>query len=125
MPTLAQRIESKCHAFAQEMTAVVMESVRDAFGAAPARATTSRRLAGRPKGKTGAKRPPEALAALTEQLETYVHQNPGQGIEQIGDGMACSTRELALPVKKLIASKKLRTEGEKRSTRYWPAKAGK
>ena len=125
MPTLSERIESKCHAFAQEMTAVVMEAVRDAFGAAPARTAAPRRVVGRPKGKTGVKRPPEAIANLTVELEAHIANNPGQRIEQIAAALQCSTRELNLPVKKLIAEKRIRTEGLKRSTKYWPAKAGK
>jgi hypothetical protein len=32
-----------------------------------------------------------------------------------------STKDLTLPVKKLLSGKKIRTQGEKRATEYFPA----
>lgn len=69
----------------------------------------------RPKGQ---KRPPEELEALTKKLHAYVSKNPGQRIEQIGAGMGTATKDLNLPVKKLIADRRLTTKGQKRATTY-------
>ena len=68
--------------------------------------------------KRGAKRAPKELEQLTNRLYAYVQKRPGQRIEQIGAGMGVSTRELNLPVKKLIAAKKIHTRGQKRATTY-------
>ncbi len=70
----------------------------------------------RPKGM---KRKQEELNALVRQLHGYVVKNPGQRIEQIGRGLGLETRDLALPVKKLLREKKLSVKGERRATRYF------
>ena len=66
------------------------------------------------------KRSPDELAKLTQSLFTHVKRNPGQRIEQIGQALGVSTKELALPAKKLIGEKKLGTKGQKRATTYFP-----
>lgn len=104
-----------------------MQSVRDALGGEStgrggrrsggggmAAAPASRRLA------KGAKRPPDEIVNLTAQLLDYVKGHKGERIEQIAKGMGVSTRELNLPVKKLIAGKSIRTRGQKRATQYFP-----
>jgi hypothetical protein len=70
------------------------------------------------RGK-GAKRTPDELEALTKKLHVYVTNNPGQRIEQIGKALAVATKELALPVKKLIGEKRVSTKGQKRATTYF------
>jgi hypothetical protein len=124
------RIRGMLEAFAGDLANLIresaMQSVRDALGGeAPARggrrgggvaaaAPASRRL---PKG---AKRPPDEIVKLTSRLLDYVKTNKGERIEQIAKGMGVSTRELNLPVKKLIAGKSIRTRGQKRATQYFP-----
>jgi DNA-binding NtrC family response regulator len=78
-------------------------------------------LANRPVGRKRGKRPPEELERVQQQLIDYVAQNPGQSIEAIAQAMGVTTRELNLPVKKLVAARKLKTRGHKRATRYLPA----
>jgi hypothetical protein len=75
----------------------------------------------RSKRPVGAKRPPAELAALVEKLGTYISKNPGQGVEVIGKALATPTSDLTLPLKKLLAAKRIRTEGQKRATKYFPA----
>lgn len=72
------------------------------------------------KRPLGAKRPPAELAALVEKLAGYIQANAGKGVEVIGKALATPTSELALPIKKLIAAKRIRFEGHKRATRYFP-----
>jgi len=126
------RIRGMLEAFAGDLANLIresaMQSVRDALGGeAPARggrrggggggvsaSAASRRLA------KGAKRPPDEIVKLTAQLLDYVKANKGERIEQIAKGMGVSTRELNLPVKKLIAGKSIRTRGQKRATQYFP-----
>jgi len=125
------RIRSRVEAFAEELSALIrdsaMETVREALGggsvprrgarggrasAAPAKVSAGRR-------EKGQKRDPGEIERLTGRLLDYVKGNAGQRIEQIAAGMGTVTKELNLPVKKLIAQKSLKTKGQKRATQYF------
>jgi hypothetical protein len=84
-------------------------------------AAKRRRAKGGGKRTVGGKRDPEALATLTEKLGKHVAANGGQDIREIGAALRATTAELALPIKKLLADKKIRKRGQRRSTRYYPA----
>lgn len=65
------------------------------------------------------KRDPGALDALQATVEAFIAKHPGLRIEQINKQLGTTTKELALPMRKLIAEKAIRTEGNKRSTTYF------
>ena len=88
--------------------------------AAPA-AKPAAKKAAPAKRPLGAKRPPAELAALVEKLAAYIGSNPGQGVEMIGKALQTPTSDLTLPIKKLLSSKRIRFEGVKRATKYFPA----
>jgi hypothetical protein len=137
------QIRARVEAFAEELSELIreaaMETVRDALGgnggAAPRRGAGRGRRAAAPAAEAprsvgrggasargrakGAKRAPDEIEELTEQLLNYVKGNGGQRIEQIAAGMGTVTKELNLPVKKLIAQKSIRTKGQKRATQYF------
>jgi hypothetical protein len=126
------RIRSRVEAFAEELSALIrdsaMETVREALGggAAPRRAGRGGRAAataapvrGGGRREKGQKRDPGEIERLTGRLLDYVKGNAGQRIEQIAAGMGTVTKELNLPVKKLIAQKALKTKGQKRATQYF------
>lgn len=69
----------------------------------------------------GAMRAPAELAALVEKLAAHIRRNPGQGAEAIGKALGVATSEMALPIKKLVAAKRIRSEGQKRATKYFPS----
>ena len=96
-----------------------------AAGTASAAATTPvAARAGRPRAR-GAKRSPEDLEALSEQLGSFVKANPGLRIEQINKQLGTTTKDLALPIRKLIAAGAISSKGQKRSTTYFPGKKAK
>lgn len=66
----------------------------------------------------GQKRDPEAINKLTADLLTHIKKNPGQRIEVIAKGMGVLTKDLNLPVKRLLETRKVRTRGQKRATTY-------
>ncbi len=68
----------------------------------------------------GEKRTAEELKAVTEQVCEYIHANGGQGIEQIAKSLGTLTKELMLPIKKLLLEKRISSKGQKRATRYFP-----
>ncbi|HEX2689793.1 MAG TPA: hypothetical protein VHN14_24410, partial [Kofleriaceae bacterium] len=70
----------------------------------------------------GAKRSPEDLEALSEQFATFVKANPGLRIEQINKQLGTTTKDLALPIRKLISEGMITAKGQKRSTTYFPGK---
>ena len=82
--------------------------------AAPAAPAASKR-------KAGQKRSPDEIAKTTDKLLAYITKNSGQRIEEIAKGVGNSTKELTLPVKKLLNDKKISSKGEKRATRYYAA----
>ena len=78
--------------------------------------------AGRPRGGRGAKRSAADLEHLSEKFATFVKANPGLRIEQINKELGTTTKDLALPIRKLIADSKITAKGQKRSTTYFPGK---
>ncbi len=143
MPTVNDQIRDRIEAFAAELTelirAAAMETVAAALGEGsvgggragrgrgrrgPGRPAAAARGPGRPARASarekGAKRAPQEIERLTSKLGDYVKSNPGQRIEQIAKGMGTSTKELNLPVKKLVATKAIKTRGQKRATQYFP-----
>jgi DNA-binding NtrC family response regulator len=100
--------------------------------AAPAPAAEEKKAPGRPRGRpakaaaaapkrrAGEKRSPQLLAQVTEQVYNHVKSNPNQGVEQIAKALGTSTKELTLPIRKLLSDKKITSKGQKRATRYFP-----
>ena len=72
------------------------------------------------KRRAGEKRSPVLLAQVTDQVGNHIKSNPGQGVEQIAKALGTSTKELTLPIRKLLGDKKITSKGQKRATRYFP-----
>jgi hypothetical protein len=87
--------------------------------AAPPKAAGRRPAAS--KRPPGAKRPPAELAKLVERLQAHIQAHPGSRMEAIAKALSTPTRDLNLPVKKLLHAKKIRVEGHKRATEYYAA----
>jgi hypothetical protein len=124
-------IRSKIDSFLEDLSALVkqtaLESVQEALGngAAPAR-----RGPGRPKMKVkfgrpaksamkGGKRSSEDVAAMADKIASFVRSNPGSRLEAIAAGLRTNSKELKLPVIKLLSSKTLTKKGQKRGTMYF------
>jgi hypothetical protein len=73
-------------------------------------------------GMRGNKRAPEDLERVSEAFVAYVSKHPGLRIEQINKELGTTTKDLALPIRKLIAGKRVKARGAKRSTTYFPGK---
>ena len=109
-----------------------LDTLESAFGGRTARsggppavvatAAPSLGRAGRPRGGRGAKRSAADLEALSERFATFVKTNPGLRIEQINKQLGTTTKDLALPIRKLIADGVISAKGQKRSTTYFPGK---
>jgi hypothetical protein len=115
------RIASLVDAFAIDLSnlvrAAALDAASEALGQraafAPQGAKRSRR------GPTaGAKRTPEEINATASLLLAHIKAHPAQRIETIAGALGMSTRELTLPMKRLIAAKSVKTKGRKRATEY-------
>lgn len=146
--TLDRQIRERMKLFVAELTSLIkqsaVKSVKDALGNGDTELPTRRgrgrpgRVAGAkraallgdaevtktPKGsggkKKGSKRSTMQLEHLTEKLLAHITANPGQRIEKLNAELGMRTKELALPVKKLLAEKKISTKGKRRATAYFP-----
>src|SRR6185436_8715180 len=110
-----------------------IDTLESAFGARGGRngaaATVAVSLAaaglgrvGRPRGGRGAKRTAADLEELSQRFASFVKSNPGLRIEQINKELGTSTKDLALPIRKLICDGLIAAKGKKRSTTYFPGK---
>jgi hypothetical protein len=77
---------------------------------------------GRGRGR-GQKRTSNELEKTQDDLLSFVTKNPGLRIEQINKQLGTSTKDLALPIRKMLAEGYLKSKGKKRSTVYFPGKA--
>ncbi len=78
---------------------------------------------GRARGGRGGKRTADELETLAEDFHAFVTKHPGMRIEQINKQLGTTTKDLALPIRKMIADGTLKVKGKKRSTAYFPGKA--
>jgi hypothetical protein len=106
-----------------------IDTLESAFGgrggrSAPAAAALAASFGrvGRPRGGRGAKRTSADLEALSERFASFVKANPGLRIEQINKQLGTTTKDLALPIRKLISEGQVNAKGQKRSTTYFPGK---
>jgi hypothetical protein len=95
--------------------------VRGARGRGPAAAALS---IGRVRGR-GAKRTAVELDQLADSFLEYVNKNPGLRIEQINKELGTTTKDLQLPIRKLLADGAIKAKGKKRSTAYFPGEGSK
>ena len=131
MNDLQREIADRVSRFVAEITRLARQTAMDTLGAALQTEVRSGRRAGhvatsidvaapRPRRLAkGAKRSPAELEELVSTLHGYIKANPGQRIEQIKKAVGFSTKDLVLPVRKLIEAGAVRVEGHKRSTKYF------
>jgi hypothetical protein len=120
-PEILSRVAAFADAIVSAVRASTLDIIQEALGV-DGRARRGRRVAssrGGAERRRGAKRDPRDIAALTERLGDFISKNPGKRIEEIGSALGTSTKELVLPVKKLLLAKTISTKGEKRATRYF------
>jgi hypothetical protein len=135
--TLDTEIRSRIETFLEEISTLfkkaALDSVRAALGddvaparrgpGRPAKSATGARPVGRPKGR-GGKRSSEQVDEMATQVLAHVKSNPGDSLEAISRGIGVATKELKLPVIKLLSTRQLKKTGQKRGTKYF-AGAGK
>ena len=108
-----------------------LDTLESAFGSSTTRGGSAAATAasslpsarvGRPAGARGAKRTAEDLQATSQRLVSFIKANPGLRIEQINKELGTTTKDVALPIRKLITDGVLTSKGNKRSTTYFPGR---
>jgi hypothetical protein len=122
MANLQAEIQKLVDGFVTQITELARRAAIDTLESAlsPGRSTplTSRNSKGRGSKRTGAE-----LDRLSDEFIVFVTKNPGLRIEQINKHLNTTTKDLALPIRKLLADGTLKVKGRKRSTAYFPGKA--
>ena len=131
MSDYQNEVQKLVEGFVSQLSELWRRAVADSLngldtGVAPARGR------GRPRGsgggvsagssssrRKGEKRTADELDTLADTFHEFVMKNPGLRIEQINKQLGTSTKDLALPIKKLMADGMLKGKGEKRSRTYF------
>jgi hypothetical protein len=108
--------------FVAQITELARAAARDMIDQALGKG--GRLSAGRGRGISvsrgrGAKRTSDELDRMGEAFHAYVAKHPGLRIEQINKELGTTTKDLALPIRKMIADGSLKTKGTRRSTTYF------
>jgi len=128
MPNLHSDIQRLVDSFVAQVTELARRAAIDTLESALGRSSGARGAGaglvriGRSRGR-GAKRTADELEKLQDDFVAFVGKNPGMRIEQINKQLGTTTKDLALPIRKLIADGSLKVKGKKRSTTYFPGKA--
>jgi len=94
------------------------EPVRRGPGRPPKTAATAK-----PAAK-GGKRDAGSLDEMGVALLAFVKANPGQGAIEIARAIKTDVDTMRLPMQKLLAQGKVRTQGQRRGTKYFAAGGG-
>ena len=135
MSNFEQQINQRVQSFVAEIAELARQQALETLSTALAGAgllghgRLGRNGAGRRGGRValasaGGRRSADQIDSTCQALIGEIGSNPGQRIEQIGSAIGMRTKDLALPIRKLIAQKQIRTEGQRRATRYFPGAGG-
>ena len=137
--SLDKEIRSRIDSFLAEMSDLVKKSALEAVHVALGQSGSARRGPGRPRGsrnrgpgrprKAGRprraakgrriRRSPEELAKIGARVLAQVRSKAGQRLEEIGRALKTDTAILKKPIADLLKAKKLKTQGQKRGTKYF------
>ena len=105
----------------------VLEQVLAALGGNGAQ-STGRRGPGRPPSKPrapraarGGKRTPEQVEQMGHKLLAYVKSKPGLRADQLAKVFHSDVKTIRLPMQRLLATKKIKTKGQRRGMTYYAA----
>lgn len=136
MPDIQREINDRIDAFVTDITDLAKKAAYETLSSAletgltgmagdgrrmPSKLTPASSTA--PRRRKGGKRSPDEIAETADALFEYIRVNPGQRMEAIAKAMGSSTKDLTLPIKKLLSTNKVIVEGQKRATSYYPAPA--
>jgi hypothetical protein len=130
MKDVERRIRAKIEAFVAELTELVAEaalqSVAEALrglGKPSSRKPAPRALSQKtPRGRASgtAKRSRGEIDETAGTVLAIVEGNPGLGVIAIARELGTTTKDLVLPIKRLMSAGAITSKGQKRATKYYP-----
>lgn len=140
--TNENKLRSLVDQFVADLTAraqeEALETVRAALGQpaaprkrGPGRPPKAGRTAGpakvgrKPGRRKAGRRSADEVASMGGTVLAHIRANPGQRLEEIGRELGVPTKELKRPIANLMEGGVLRTEGQKRGTKYFAGKGGR
>ena len=106
--------------FVAQITELARAAARDMIDEALGKGVKGFGGGSRLRGRRGGKRTSAELDKLGDAFLAFVNKHPGLRIEQINKQLGTTTKDLALPIRKMIEEGSLKTKGTKRSTTYFP-----
>jgi hypothetical protein len=97
-----------------------LAAIADAYGEDPPRIPKTRTPRRRATPTRLARRGVSDMDAVKGRLLAAIGSEPGQRFEQLRTRLKLERRELVLPLRKLVAERKVKTKGVKRATAYYP-----
>jgi hypothetical protein len=116
MPEFQNEMNRLVSGFVTQISSLARQAAIDSLQRALGTKHGGSRLAARHRGE---KRTSDELDALAETFHVFVARNPGLRIEQINKQLHTRTKDLMLPIRKLVADGALKTKGSRRSTTYF------
>lgn len=124
---IQREISRRIDSFVNEITELARQHALDTLAAAletRGGMTGGRAGAGAASRRRGGKRSSDEIQREADRLFSFIQGNPGHRMEEIGKGIGTSTKELTLPIKKLLSDGRVTSEGQKRATRYFASENG-
>ncbi len=131
MSDIEREIAKRVDAFVAEISVLLrkaaLQQASEILAEQAAAAGGASAAPGRKRGRkaaprsAGGRRSPEQLEAQMTVLADAIDAGPGRRIEEIAEELGESTKELTLPIRKLLDTKRIRRKGQRRATRYYPA----
>lgn len=125
MSDIQHAINERIDAFVADITELAKKAALETLetglsGGAP-RSSASKGLVTTRGRRKGGKRSPDEIKEAANELLEHIRENPGQRMEAIAKALGSTTKDLTLPIKKLLQQNLVRVEGQKRATSYYPA----
>lgn len=115
-PAIQAALDNLVETVRTSVTAEFLEFFR---GEAKPRVKAGRKARQVPARKAGGRRPSEAVEKVGNLIVSHLRKNPDSRVEQIAAALGNqTTKDLALPIKKLLSEKSIVKKGQRRGTTY-------
>lgn len=121
--------------FVVQVTGLAQRAALETFSSAIGGAREQRPDARAPKsaparvsnapGSRRGKRTADDLERLAVRVLAFIRAHPGLRAEQLNDALGTTTKEVALPLRKLVSEGVLSTKGQRRATSYFVTRKGR
>jgi hypothetical protein len=116
-PAIQAALDNLVETVRTSVTAEFLEYFRG--DAKPMRGKPGPKLRPAPPTKAGGRRTSEDVEHVAKLIVAHVKKNPDSRVEQIASALGdYSTKDLSLPIKKLLSDKAIVKKGQRRGTTY-------